>query len=270
MIDHMNTIGERPVAAQYPWSRGWYWIGEGAQMFFAAPGVWVLLLIMQWLTYIGLSMLPDANGLFGTAMSMGVGLAGMVIGVFFEAGQLLGCEAQQRGDTLNATTLFAAFGHPAAGGLLALALIQLVVWALIAALVVVGVIVVIGTGLSLLTLDARAMAEVILGSFAGVMTISVLVTTLGLLFAMAVWMALPLVLFRRVAPLSALAASFGANLRNVRPLTMYGLGMVTFAILAVIPLLLGFLVWIPIATTSRYMAFCDLFPSTASVEKQTP
>ena len=30
MIDRMNTIGERPVAAQYPWSRGWYWIGEGA------------------------------------------------------------------------------------------------------------------------------------------------------------------------------------------------------------------------------------------------
>jgi hypothetical protein len=40
-------------------------------------------------------------------------LAGMVIGVFFEAGQLLGCETQQRGDTL-ATREYARFAldHP--------------------------------------------------------------------------------------------------------------------------------------------------------------
>ncbi len=25
----------------YPWGRGWHWIGEGAQMFLAAPGTWV-------------------------------------------------------------------------------------------------------------------------------------------------------------------------------------------------------------------------------------
>ncbi len=268
MIDHMNTIGERPIGAQYPWSRGWYWIGEGAQMFFSAPGTWVLLLIMQWLAYIGLSMLPDAGGWFGAATHIVVGVVSIVIGVFFEAGQLLGCEAQRRGETLNATTLFAAFAHPAAAGLLSLALIQIVGWVLIAAIVVGAVAVLIGAGLSLATLAASA--DVVLGSYASVMTIVALVMTLGLLLGIALWMALPLVLFRRVAPLPALVASFSANVRNVRPLTMYGLGMVAFAVLAVIPLLLGLLVLIPIATTSRYAAFSDLFPDTASVEKQTP
>lgn len=251
----------------YPWGRGWLWIGEGAQMFLAAPGTWVLLLILQLVVDIGLSILPDA-GIFGGLIQLGVGVASVVIGVFFEAGLLLGCQAQRRGETLEVATLFAAFGHPAARGLLGLAFIQICAWAFIALIALVSVVVVIGTGLSLLTMGASAIVNDILGSLTSVMVVFLLVMTLSLLVAMALWMATPLVLFRGFTPVQAMIESFNANFRNVRALTVYGLGMVALAIVAVLPLLLGLLALVPIATTSRYVAFCDLFRGTDSIEKQ--
>ncbi len=269
MSDDATHAVNSPANIQYPWGRGWHWIREGAQMFFAAPGTWVLLLILQLLVDIGLSMLPDTGGVFGSVIQLAFGVASIVIGVFFEAGLLLGCAAQRRGETLQVATLFAAFGHPAARGLLGLALIQIFAWALIAALALVAVVVVIGTGLSLLTLGAREIVDVVLGSLTSAIVVFLLVLTLSLLVVMALWMAPPLVLFQGFTPVQALIASFNANFRNVRALTVYGLAMVGLAIVAVLPLLLGLLVLVPIATTSRYVAFCDLFPSTASVEKQS-
>ncbi len=64
------------------------------------------------------------------------------------------------------------------------------------------------------------------------MVVFLLVMTLSLLVAMALWMASPLVLFRGYTPAQALMESFNANFRNVRALTVYGLGMVALAIVA--------------------------------------
>ena len=86
---------------------------------------------------------------------------------------------------------------------------------------------------------------------------------------MAMWMAPPLVLFRGYTPTQALAESFNANFRNVRALTVYGLGMVGLAIVAVLPLLLGLLDLVPLATTTRYVAFLDLFDAPVGTTAQT-
>ena len=119
----------------------------------------------------------------------------------------------------------------------------------------------IGLGTSIMSMGMDDIVSVVLGSLASVMLILLIVLTLSLLLVMALWMAPPLVLFRGLTPIGALIASFKVNFHNVRALTVYGLGMLGLGIVAVVPLLLGLLVLIPIATTSRYVAFCDLFPS---------
>ena len=74
------------------------------------------------------------------------------------------------------------------------------------------------------------LVEALLRSLGSVLVILLFVMTLMLLFVMAMWMASPLVLFRGYAPTRALAESFNANFRNVRALTVYGLGMVGLAL----------------------------------------
>ena len=108
-------------------------------------------------------------------------------------------------------------------------------------------------------MDASGLLEIVQRSPFAVMIIFLFVMTLVLLFVMAMWMAPPLVLFRGYTPTRALAESFNANFRNVRALTVYGLGMAGLALVAALPLLLGFLIWLPLATTTRYAAFLDLF-----------
>ena len=114
-------------------------------------------------------------------------------------------------------------------------------------------------GSSATAVDADVLLQSLQGSLFSVMIILMFVITLMLLFAMAMWMASPLVLFRGYAPTRALAESFNANFRNVRALTVYGLGMVGLALLAALPFMLGFLIWMPLTTTTRYAAFVDLF-----------
>ncbi len=246
---------------QYPWGRGWDWVNQGIEMFLAAPGIWILLLIFQLIVGIGISAWPTPDGFGGAVADLSLELVGVVLNVFFDAGLLLGCESMRRGERLRVSTLLAAFRHPAAPALLLLGFVQIVAWIALAVLAVGLVAMVLVTQQPLMDVGADALVGAVLRSLGSAFAIVLVVLTLALLFAMALWMAVPLVLFRGFTPSQALVASFNANFRNVRALTIYGLGMAGLAIIAALPLLLGFLIWIPLTTTSRYAAFRDLFPA---------
>jgi uncharacterized membrane protein len=76
---------------------------------------------------------------------------------------------------------------------------------------------------------------------------------------MAYWFAPALVIMHGVAPIAAMKASFGACLRNILPFLVYGIVMMVLAFLAMIPVGLGMLVWIPLSFTSTYAAYRDIF-----------
>jgi len=77
---------------------------------------------------------------------------------------------------------------------------------------------------------------------------------------MAMQFAPMLIIFGDLAPVPAMKASLRAFMRNWIPLTTYGLLLVPFAILACIPMMLGWLVLLPIIITSLYAIYRDLFP----------
>jgi uncharacterized membrane protein len=72
-----------------------------------------------------------------------------------------------------------------------------------------------------------------------------------------------------MAPLPAMKVSLRAFLRNMIPLTAYGLLLLPFAILASLPMMLGWLVLLPVIITSLYAIYRDLFPMEGDVATTT-
>ncbi len=82
---------------------------------------------------------------------------------------------------------------------------------------------------------------------------------LGIPLMMAFWFAPALVALRNAEPLAATKASFDACLRNMWPMLVYSLLGLVFAIVASIPLGLGWLVLAPVFAASIYASYKDIF-----------
>ena len=97
-------------------------------------------------------------------------------------------------------------------------------------------------------------------AFAGAGISLLLGMTLFFVLLMAMQFAPMLVLFDKVAPWPALKISLQAFLRNALPLTVYGLLLLPFAVFASMPMMLGWLILMPVLITSVYAAYRDFFP----------
>ena len=112
--------------------------------------------------------------------------------------------------------------------------------------------------------DPWAVASV-LGSLGLAILVGLLVFLLLYLpLVMAVWFAPALVVLRGVAPLEAMRLSFNGCLRNIVPFLLYGLLGIGLAIVATIPLLLGWLVLGPVTIASLYASYCDVYEDQVS------
>lgn len=69
-----------------------------------------------------------------------------------------------------------------------------------------------------------------------------------------------LVFFNKVAPVEAMKLSLRAFIYNVGPMLVYGMTFIFLAILASMPMMLGWLMLMPIVFTSMYASYCDIFP----------
>jgi len=90
---------------------------------------------------------------------------------------------------------------------------------------------------------------------------ALIVLALMVPLAMAVWFTAPLVLFHGQGAVDAMKASFVGCLRNIMPFLVYGVIGLVFAILACIPLMLGWLVLGPVFAASIYTAYRDIYLS---------
>jgi len=82
---------------------------------------------------------------------------------------------------------------------------------------------------------------------------------------MAMQFAPMLVYFRNVPPLQAMRLSLRAFLHNVGPMLVYGLTFMLLAILATLPMMLGWLILLPLVFTSLYASYSDIFPPVNEV-----
>jgi len=232
-------------------ANGWLWIKQGAWLFKKSPILWMTLTIIAVSGLIGITTLPKVGDTLGT----------LLFPVLY-AGLMLGCRSLEYDEELDLSHLFAGFKSNT------LALLTLGGINLAAQLAILGVVSMAG-GAALVDLLMsgqsvtesaileQAVAEAGIAPLLGLLLLSVLL--LGMQFAPM------LIMFDKLSPFAALHVSFKGCLRNIIPLSIYGFVMMLFAIMATLPMLLGWLVLLPIMIASMYAAYRDLFPLPTEV-----
>jgi len=212
------------------------WLSRGWEIFKQAPGVWIGIALIFMVMMIVLSVIPLVNIFVNLLIPVFVG------------GLMLGCKALEDGDDLQVGHLFAGFsGH--AGNLMLVGLIYLA--GVFAVVIVVGIMGGIGVG--------AMMAGGRDFSIAAILVPVLIAVALMIPLAMAVWYAPALVVFHGVGPFDALKSSFFVCIKNFVPFLVYGLVFFVLAILASIPIFLGWLVLVPVMYGSIYASYKDMF-----------
>ena len=239
-----------PEGWAVPAGHGAQWWGSAWRLFTGAAGPWLLITVLWLAIMIGLSIIPFLGQ-----------IAVSLLHPVFIGGLILGCREQDRGGALKVSHLYAGFTEKL-GPLVILALLYIAGWMVVAC---------ITFGVGLITLGGGILALLAGGdtmeagtAMLGTMGLSVLlVIAVGLLFAlpllMAFWFAPALIVLRGEGPWAAMMTSFRACLRNIPPFLIFGLLGLLFAILASIPLGLGFLVLLPVGTATVYTSYKEIF-----------
>ncbi len=232
-------------ARQVEARHGWLWIKQGLHLFRQSPLLWAVLTIIAALGLIAIASIPV----------VGDPLASLLVPVVL-AGLMLGCHALQQGEELEIAHLFAGFRQHT-HQLVTLGGINLV-----GQLLIMGVMAATG-GSELVSLmmsgkpvDDPAIAE---QALSGAGFAIVLGMSLYLILVMAMQFAPALVLFKNTAPIDALKSSLRACWHNILPLSVYGAIMLLFAVVATLPMMIGWLILLPLMVTSVYSAYLDLF-----------
>jgi len=222
-----NFVAEgHPVPAGH----GWTWIASGWELFKRQPGIWVAIAIIAIVIFIAYYFMRA----FGNIL-------GILLTPVFTAGVVIGAKALDEGRKLEIAHLFAGFTNRF-GALIAVGAIYL---ALLLAIVVVSALV---TGVSVWVMLSASpdLTSATLSAMLSILLAWLIALALMVPVVMAVWFAPPLVVFNELGALDALEASFLGCLKNIVPFLIYGLILFGFAILASIPLCLGWLVLAPV------------------------
>jgi uncharacterized membrane protein len=234
---NFNAEGEAVAAGN-----GWKWITEGWELFKRQPGTWILLLIVFVLISFVIALIPFLGS-----------IASNLLWPVFAGGILLGCRELAQGGELAVGHLFAGF-RDQFGRLAVIGVLYLV--ALVAVMIVAFGIAGVGIGFgAVLGRDAG-------GAEVGAMTILLAVLIMLALLvpvAMAVWFAPALVVLNDLRVGDAIKTSFSACLKNIVPFLVYGVILLGLAIVASIPLGLGWLALGPTLAASVYAAYRDIF-----------
>jgi len=228
--------------------RGANWLGEAFELLMRAPGTWIAIALIYIVIMVAASMIHGGS------------LLTALFGPVFSGGLILGCSAQDSGQELKVEHLFAGFSGGRFGQLLLLAVLYL---AAMLALVVLGAVLALGCfGLSLSSISSL---DTVGGYILPLLLVVLILLALYIPVAMGMWLAPALIVLRGLDPVAAFKLSFHACLINFMPFLIYGILALLLAIAATIPLLLGWLVIMPVFIISVYTAYRDIIaPQPAS------
>jgi uncharacterized membrane protein len=178
------------------------------------------------------------------------------------AGLMTGCQALERDEELELAHLFNGFKQHTSQ------LVMLGVISLLAQLLILGAMMAVGgsTLVSILSSGTQAQdPQVFIQAIAGAGFAILLGLVLFSIWIMAMQYAPMLVYFHNATPVDALKLSLRAFLANVGPMLVYGLILIVLAVLASIPIMLGWFILLPVIFTSLYASFCGIFPVAAEI-----
>ncbi|HZV55905.1 MAG TPA: BPSS1780 family membrane protein [Rhodocyclaceae bacterium] len=217
------------------------WLKLGWGYFLKNPGIWIAMTVVLMVITVVLSMIPLVGHL-ALNFLMPVLVAGL----------LLGCKALRDGGELRFDHLFAGFKQNTGN------LIMVSVYYLIGVVAIGIVTFLVGGGAAF---TGAMMGNVPgMGVAAGGFLLAMLIMLVLMVpLAMAVWFAPALVVFRDVAPVPALKASFAACLKNMLPFLVFGIVVMVLGFVASLPIFLGWLVLLPALVGAHYSSYLDIF-----------
>ena len=224
---------------------GWQWLKLGYTLFMKAPLLWVVLLMICFIAAAGLSAVPV----------MGEPLASLLIPVVL-AGLMSGCRALEQDDELELPHLLNGFRQHTAQ------LVTLGGISLVGQFLIFGIMMLIG-GATLVSMlmsgqppeDPQVLAHAIAGAgFSAMVGLA-----LFAILMMAMQFAPMLVYFDGVAPVEALKLSLRAFLANFAPMLLYGATLLLLGLLASMPMMLGWLILLPVVVASMYTSYRQIF-----------
>jgi len=231
--------------------RGWEWIKHGYALFMKAPLLWIVVLMICLLAAVMLSSVPVVGEPLLTLL-----MPVLMVGLMF------GCHSLEHGGELELAHLFSGF-YRQTSNLITLGGISLVSqFAIFGLMMVAG-----GTALvsMLMSGNPETDPEVMMQALAGAGFAMLIGVVLFSTLMMAMQYAPMLVYFNNATPAQAMKLSFSAFTRNIAPMLVYITTYMFLAILASLPMLLGWLVLLPLTFTSLFASYCDIFPP----EKET-
>lgn len=231
--------------------RGTSWWSEGWRVFTAAPALWIGMIVVMVIIILLLNLVPF----------LGM-IAQAILWPMFTGGLLLGCHALAQGKPLTFNHLFAGFKDGHAGPLAILGLIGLAISTVLMLVVMMlgfGAAGMTGAGLYAFSDPSTALGSAWAGAGLAVLLAMLVLLVAGALLWMAWFFAGPLVVLNGAAPLDALKASFRASRANLGALSLFVLVFIALAMVASIPLGLGWLVLGPVAVGASYAAWREVF-----------
>jgi uncharacterized membrane protein len=223
---------------------GWQWIVDAWELFRRQPGMWIAIIVVFLVIFFVIGLIPFLGS-----------LAAALLGPVFAGGIVLGCQQLRDGGELEIGHLFAGFkAHTAK--LVMIGVFNVLAWVVIALIILALVggsvfAIVMGGGDGAAGRGVAAAMSMLLAAL--------IAAALGVPVYMAIWFAPALVALNDFEPLQAIKTSFGACLKNFVPFLLYGVILFALAIVASIPLGLGWLVLGPVLAASVYTAYRDIF-----------
>jgi uncharacterized membrane protein len=216
-----------------PWRRAFVWYEDAMRLVKRRPVIWAVLAFLTLATEFALQAVPG----FGPTL-------GKIIGPLVACGMLYAAAAADRGDAPRLAHAVAAFRTPAPtivaiiiASVLTFAAEALTAWWI--------------ADIDLLATDSAA-DDLSTAAIAGIYTIGIL-ASLPLTFV-------PFhVLFERVAPGSAFAASWNAFTLNTLPLLVYGAVSLLLLGFGLLTMGIGLVLVLPLWSASSYAAWKDVF-----------
>ena len=234
-----NAPGTAPPPRHLAAGEGAGWWGESWRIFCAAPAVWIGIFVVFVVVSIALVLVPVIGSLAHTLLTP----------VF-------------AGEPLRIGHLFEGFQGGRFAPLCILGLLALAILFVAATVMVATIFLTLGaSGLAALmdfgnaTFDYHAMAT----AGAAMLVVALIGAALAALVAMAYWFAPALVVLNGEPPIAALQKSFAASWRNIGAFLLYGLIYIGLAIVATIPMGLGWLVLGPMLVGSCYAGWRTIF-----------
>jgi len=225
--------------------RGWQWIVEGFRLFRRQPLVWIAMVVIMVVISAVSAMVPILGAL----------ILNLVTPIFF-AGLMVACRTADQGGEPEIGQLFSAFKTHAAplvtvGGIY-----------LVGNIIAVGVMLAVAGGAALPAVLGKGTPnpEALRAALGGLMVGFAIGLAVFLPILMAVWFAPLLIVFRNIAPVAAMKISFVVCWQNTLPFLVYGVIAVVLSIAAFLPLMLGFIVLLPVMVCSIYISYKDIFP----------